>query len=135
MKACIIRITVFVLFVSFYEIQAKKDNIDEIKSVEKQCQDKAGVSDEDLQKINNLESVDNLGSVKKMAQCILQDYGVMDESGEVSQDKLQELLAKDMGEEKGKEVAEKCMKKENTPEDTAHQTLLCMRQEGAISES
>ncbi|XP_044255128.1 B1 protein-like [Tribolium madens] len=122
---------VFTIFTFFVVANAEEENLNQIESVEEQCQKETGISDESLQKIMNLEPVDD-PLVKENALCTLKAYGVMDEDGNISQDKFKEKLESTVGAEEAERVAEKCTTEKDSPEETAHAILWCATEEGAL---
>ncbi|EFA02889.1 odorant binding protein C16 precursor [Tribolium castaneum] len=120
---------VAILVLAGSAVCADEDNLntENVQSIEEDCQKETGVSDESLQELSETGDSDD-PLVKKNALCILKAYGVIDDQGEISEDKLEEKLEPDRGKEEAEKVAKSCAVKKDSPEETAHEALLCMQQ-------
>ncbi|EFA02890.1 odorant binding protein C17 precursor [Tribolium castaneum] len=119
----------FVIFVLIIVITGQINatpSLDDFKKVQKDCQKKTGVSDESINKVNNLEPVCDDLLLQENALCILKTYEVMDEEGKICPDKLMEVLEPKFGKEKAEKLIEKCTLEKDTPQLLAHATLFCL---------
>ncbi|EEZ99197.1 odorant binding protein C18 [Tribolium castaneum] len=109
-------------------VSSEENDINEIRSVEENCQKQTGVS---VEKVNNFELVDD-PLVKENALCILKAYGIMDEDGNIYEDKLKEQITSELGEKNAEQVAKKCTIKKESPQETAHESLWCVGEQKPI---